>query len=294
MTNVVEHFLSVLSVSDEESGVSSVGRGLRDLNHATLDVEVEVVGYQSVTVEQVTFTLTVSVRSRSGLDEHELLEHVVFILIEERCDFSSIDRGVKLEEGSHGWDRENRSDVRDEEVDLTAESVHGRVLSPDSQLFGILVRGCDLGEELGASTQVELAVDGESVLTTSLNGGQLISVSFLDESHDTLIGRSRGQGGANGQKSVHSLTLSVDGTVLVRSSVVLFHPVEEDENGDKDLDSVGESSQREVSEPDVVVGGDVARCDLGEQSVLAQIHVLHRLKCERRVTKQKMNSEQAN
>ena len=46
--------------------------------------------------------------------------------------------------------------------------------------------------------------------------------------------------------------------------MVLAHSEDEVEDGDESADGVGVSSQHDIAEADVVVGGDVARGDAGE------------------------------
>jgi hypothetical protein len=117
---------------------------------------------------------------------------------------------------------------------MSGVSVSRRVCDPKSQLFVILVWRGDRGEELGAGAEEELAKDGKGLVTEAVAGGkkstsddtanetdrcdvvispstlqysQLVAVVLLDDAHNAFVGRTRRQRGADGQKSVHPLTL---------------------------------------------------------------------------------------
>src|SRR3954465_7532741 len=128
-------------------------------------------------------------------------------------------------------------------------------------------------------------MDGTIYAPSTLHRCQLVAIVLLDDTHDTPRGRARRKRGANSQKGVHSLTLlgnlriemqhrvrichaaitlgrgRTHRTVLVTASVVLLHAVEEDENGDEDLNGVRVSAKSHVGEADVVVSGDLCEVD---------------------------------
>jgi hypothetical protein len=195
-----------------------------------VDREIQVVGHQPLTIQQCTLTLLVTKRPRCILQVHHLLQNALLVLVEERGKLAGVDGRVKLEEGAHGWDGELRGDVGEEQVNVTGVGVYGWVSDPECELLVILVRWGDGREEFGAGAEEELAEDGESLGATekmsvnreqlcrrtlshspaTLHRRQLITVMLLDDGHDTLIGWTWRQGGADGKERVHPLALLGD------------------------------------------------------------------------------------
>lgn len=90
--------------------------------------------------------------------------------------------------------------------------------------------------------------------------------------------------------------------------MVLLHAHDKVEDGDEGTDGVGISSQHDVAESNVIVGGDMASSDTGERGLgtrltqhrfvvemmylLVEFDVVEHLQCEGEVTEEDMDSEQ--
>lgn len=264
-----------------------------------VDPEVEVVGDDAVTVKKATVVLALAVGAAGSLENHELLEDILFGIgagrrgVEEGRKLSSVDRRVELEQVAdigHTADGEN---VRKEELEVALDSVGRRVGHPSLESLGVLVgRGVDR-EVLGASLEEELLEHLEGLITTTLERGELVTVVLLDNSHDAVVRRAGRESGADGEEGVHALRLLGDRTVLVTPGVVLLHAEEEDQDRDKGLDRVGPAAESHVGTADVVVGGHMAGSDASEEGTATQLDVLHGLEGEGRVAQENVDAEQA-
>jgi hypothetical protein len=243
-----------------------------------VDEKVQVVGDEPLSVQQAPLSLLVPITPRGALQAHHPLQDGILVLVQKVGQLGRVDRRVELQERPHRRYAQLDLDVLDEQVGLPDERVLRRFRDPGGERVVVLVRRRDGGEELGTGTQEQFPEGGDGGLfLAALHGCELFAVSLLDGVHDPIVRRAGGQGGTDGQEGVHPLALLGDRTVLVTPGVVLLHPVEEDQDRDKDLNGVRVSSESHVGESDVVVGGDVTGGDLGQERVVAQIHVLHGL-----------------
>ena len=156
----------------------------------------------------------------------------------------------------------------------------------------IEVRG-DRRDELGAGSPEKLLEDGERLGATALQLEQLITVLLPQGSVNGVVQAGRVEGDADGDEGIHLVVLLGDGVVLgVLLEVLGARHVDQDVA--EHANGIGVSVLHHVGEADVVVGGEVSGHDAGKHGLLVELDIIESLQGEAEVTKQAVDSEEAN
>ena len=99
------------------------------------------------------------------LHDHQLLNHLFFICVEEVRELRRIERRVQLQEAAQCRDWGLSTDLGEEEGEMSLGRFDGRVLHVHRKLVAFLVWRRVGGDELGAGVQEELFESGETLLT---------------------------------------------------------------------------------------------------------------------------------
>ena len=132
-----------------------------------VDDKVHVARRDHLSVEQVPFVADATDGPAGGLDGHHLLDHLLFVGVEEASELGGVERGVQLEEAAQRRHRRLRADVRQEKREVALRGLGLRIFGVCRQLLLVIVRRRVGGDEFWARVEEELLERGEAIVTVS-------------------------------------------------------------------------------------------------------------------------------
>ena len=186
-------------------------------------------------------------------ENHQLLDHLFLIGVQEPCELARSQRSVQLQETPKGRDGELGPHVCCEVSQMSLSGVDVRFLEVRNQRIRVLVRRWVWRNELGASVR-EQFLESRDALLASRHLSDLLAESLLDDVQDVIVQPTGRQRVANGEQGVHPVCSFVDLVVLVAPCVVLPHAEDEVQDRHERARRIRVSPEHHVAEPDVVVG----------------------------------------
>ena len=102
-----------------------------------------------------------------GLDGHHLLDHLLFVGVEEARELGGVERGVQLEEAAQRRHGRLRTHIRQEKREVALRGLGLRIFRVCRQLLLVIVRRWVGGDEFWARIEEELLEGGEALVTES-------------------------------------------------------------------------------------------------------------------------------
>ena len=132
-----------------------------------VDDKVQVARRDHLSVEQVPFVADATDGPAGGLDGHHLLDHLLFVGVEEARELGGVERGVQLEEAAQRRHGRLRTHIRQEKREVAMCGLLRRIFRVCRQLLLVLVRRWVRGDEFWARVEEELLEGGEALVTES-------------------------------------------------------------------------------------------------------------------------------
>lgn len=130
-----------------------------------VDDKVHVARRDHLSVEQVPFVADATDGPAGGLDGHHLLDHLLFVGVEEDRELGGVERGVQLEEAAQRRHGRLRTHIRQEKREVALGGLGRRFVC--RQLLLVIVRRWVRGDEFWARVEEELLEGGEALVTVS-------------------------------------------------------------------------------------------------------------------------------
>ena len=102
-----------------------------------------------------------------GLDGHHLLDHLLFVGVEEARELGGVERGVQLEEAAQRRHGRLRTHIRQEKREVALRGLGLRIFRVCRQLLLVVVRRWVGGDEFWARVEEQLLEGGEALVTVS-------------------------------------------------------------------------------------------------------------------------------
>lgn len=248
----------------------------------TLHSVVKVARVHDLTIQKT--TLSVPNLSAPLLVDQQPAPESLWVNLKEARKLGQVHGSVELQVASNHWAVHVVLDLlhEDGEVVLNRVDVEVRVVEV---WWG-------WGDEPWAGGAEELLEDWKSLWTTPLHLGELLAVLLPQGGVDGVVEAGWVESNADGDKSVHLVSLLGDGVVLgVLLEVLGAGDVDEDVG--EHADSVGVAVHHHVGETDVVVGREVGSHDACEHGLLVELDVVEGLDGEGEVTKETVDAEES-
>lgn len=132
-----------------------------------VDDKVHVARRDHLSVEQVPFVADATDGPAGGLDGHHLLDHLLFVGVEEARELGGVERGVQLEEAAQRRHGRLRTHIRQEKREVALRGLGLRIFRVCRQLLLVIVRRWVGRDEFWARVEEELLEGGEALITVS-------------------------------------------------------------------------------------------------------------------------------
>jgi hypothetical protein len=195
------HPRGVLGVFEEPAGVAAADGGFDDFHEVlessigqlqpfisnskvglaketyALDDEIQIARRDRLPVHKVLLRPHTADTPARLLEDHQLLDHLLLVRIEEPCELRRIQRRVQLEEAAQRRHRALRADVGEELCEMPCGWVCGRVVDVGLQRRGVLIWRRVGSDEFGAGVDEQL-FEGLEALVATAKGAKKWMVSF--------------------------------------------------------------------------------------------------------------------